>query len=286
MRTIYLNVLLILIFAVVACNGMGRVRIGKPNDTSIPGPTGPITQSLVFTRANSNNLSMSAANFGTYDKRTFSFGYWFKDVSVGIHRFGHAHSNGNPAAGGNWAFFGDINPSNHDEFETFQTDGTVVYGHIEGTTAYTDTASWHYIKFDVDLNQSDQTNRMVMTVDSVRTTSFTTASWPDGVNPVYTSATDVSFGGNSPDSNPGSAHYWPDGNRCMIFLFSGRIPTTNELVNSGANTPRDFHTNANLFSLIRGDESVIGTDQILKTAWTNGTSFSGSHLVTQSSDHP
>lgn len=266
----------------LGCLGMGH--IGKP----APSLSGPVTKSLLFNRNVSNWLSMSAVNFGTnWNHRLFTWFVCGKRTSTGVHSFAFAQSIGDPNQAP-WSFFGDISPSDQAEMEIFNLSGTNTYGKLESTTTYTSTTAFQTLQFDVNLDASDQTNRMVMTFNGTRVTNFGTTQWPDGVTDVYTDQADpMTIGGNSLAANGGSEHYWWPGNLCWMAFFSGRNPANSELVD-GNNKPKDLAGVPNLYSLIRGDESVIGTDEVITHAWSNnsGNPNDGLTPITTSSSVP
>ena len=226
------------------------------------GGAGLPTRSLSFASASSQGLSMSATDFGSYNRSKFAISLWTKRASTGSSVILAPFATGQRGFqlawdGGSLGFF-SINAS----------DGST-NGGLTTSATFTNTSHWYHILVWFDVDNPSSGNRMRMWIDGSEITSFSFDTAP--TNPVTNSTADYFVGGQS-------AFGFLNGLIYQLGFFSGTLPVIGDVYNSGS--PVDISGLTGLWSYLDCAGNDPTRDGVRAANWTNNNS------VTTSTDIP
>ncbi len=213
-----------------------------------------------FSLDNTNYLSISDANFGSFDRAKFAISIWFKNAADPGTSFLYTQY-----AVGSDASFRLGFAADRVSFLT-SADGSVANGNLTTTATYTDTTTWHHVLVHYDSDNATAGDRMRMWVDGSEITAFDVDTNPTA--DVHDSSLAVNVGALS-----GGTTY--EGLVYMPLFFSGILPSVDDLYDLDF----DVTTISGLKSFLLASSANIGNDLYL-TDWTNNNS------VTVSTDIP
>jgi len=213
------------------------------------------TRSLDFESSSSQQLSMSSANFGAFNRDKGTFSLWLKVESAAIlgrntpvWEKGQGSSNKSFRLGFNdaSAFFLEISTNGN------TWDGLLV------TNATYSIGTYRHIKCLYDLQNSTANNRLRIWVNGSEISSFSSRTNPPQVS-LFNSNDTVQIGGGPGDY---------DGLIYQPAYFSGMDVDIANLYNAGQ--PRDVTQLSGLYSLLQTTATGDLTDDyILAANWTN-----------------
>jgi Concanavalin A-like lectin/glucanases superfamily len=218
------------------------------------------THSLDFERSSSQSLSITDANFGSYDRAKFAISLWLKK-----------ESNVDSAiitqwASGQFAFEAGFDGNRLSLIS--EADGSNVNGSLTATATVTGT-SWHHVMWHFDSANATAGNRMRLWFDGSEVTTFDSDINPNAA--VFDSNAVVTIGGPS-----AFGHY--DGLIYQLGFFSGSLPSIGSVYNAGS--PVDISGLTGLYSFLDCAGNDPTSDGVLASNWTNNNG------VTTSTDIP
>lgn len=210
--------------------------------------------SIDFEAGSSQYLSMSDANFGSYDKAKWAVSVWYKRESTGANMGIFCQDE----SAGQRAFNIIFNSTSKIRVRTYQ-DGTNVAGDIITTATYTDTSAYHHILFWYDSANATAGNRMRLWHDGTEVTVFDTDTNPTAA--VHDSTGIVTVGAQGIPSN------YFDGLLFQTAFFSGTLPAIGDVYDAGA--PVDITGLTGLYAYLDVAGGSVVSDGVLSTDWTN-----------------
>jgi hypothetical protein len=225
--------------------------------------------SLDFEANNTEYLSMSDANFGSYDLDLGTFSAWIRLESLGGDRTLLCQMTTETS---NFAFRMGVNAGGQIQFDVSTNGGISSSNGRLISTATLSTSTWYHLKYLYDMQNNSQGNRMRIWLDGSEVTAFDTDTRPPKTS-MYNSTSSV-YIGEDPDS--GGSY---DGLIYQPAFFSNVDVPIGDLYNSGS--PKDVTGISGLYSLLNTkDADTLEDDYVLSTNWTN------TNTVTKSSTIP
>ncbi len=232
-------------------------------------------QSLNFVAASSQQLALTDANFGAFNKAKFA-------ISCRVKRASTSGSTSytimtQQAVGATDVCF--ILRFNNDRLDFLtSTDGTTVNGRLLTSATFTSTSDWISILIYFDSANATAADRIQMYTalngaSLTRQTAFTTNTNPSAA--ARDSAAAMRIGNNGPSTEDYDGTIW------QLAFFSGTLPSLAVIETAGA--PNDLVGATGLWSILDvnvGGSSNVTHDGVLATAWTN------TNTVTASNDTP
>ena len=202
-----------------------------------------------FTRASSQYLHISNADFGAFDAGRILFQAEIQRYSTGTKQ---RIIDKQQTASSDESFYVEITAADKLHVEVF-TDGTD--GELLTTATYTGTTDFMVVTVEFDKNEASP---LKLYVDGTQITAFDTETQPTG--DIETSTGDVYIGSDSAGANTF------DGLMHNVGFFSGALPSITQTV-CGNNKSCELATITNIHSLLAPGTTV--NDYVLSADWTN-----------------
>lgn len=245
----------------------GITRLGMISGS---GGGGVPNRSLDFERSSSQYLSMSDANFGSFNRNKGTFSLWVKKVSdLGLSVYGALWTQ---FVSGSMSFALGFDAVARLRFDVSTNGGLTTNNGVLTTNVTYSNSTWYHIKALYDMQNATAANRLRLWVNGSEISSFA-----DRTNPpqtaIYNSSAAVLIGRNEDDNT------YHDGLIFQPAYFSGEDVDVSYLYNAGA--PKDVTAISGLYSLLNTTDGSTITDDYVKTAsWTNN------NTVIKSTDVP
>ena len=211
-------------------------------------------------------MSMSNADFGSYDHDTFALSFWYYvDVAGGGGRSFYRKG----TSSNNTDFYCGLNGS--DEFQIFlyKSDGSGdVVGQLQTSATFGPLVSspagvWYHVLIHFDINNTVADDRIKLWIDGTEITSFAARTNPT-----------VSVSDFGAEIRVGRTF---EGLMYQPAMFSGSLPSISDVYNaSSPATPKDIANLSGLHSLMtipKGDltKDAVLTDEAVSppVVWTN-----------------
>lgn len=218
-------------------------------------PLVPVFQNLyhaIFVAAASQLIKMTSANFGAYDRQKFTISVFVTFNSVGtvqkIVQKGKGSDRGltlHQNAGFGLVFLGSTNGTSWDvNLTTFDTYSAGVERHF---------------KLDYDSANAIVSDRVRLTVDGTRVTTFTTETYPTLNASIFDSAGDIEWGGLT------SASQYLNGLLDEAAITSGTNPAASSFRDTVTGKAKDLTGLSGLWSWMRAENNWF--DTVLKIFW-------------------
>lgn len=218
----------------------------------------PPAKSLSFTKASTQSLTMSDANFGAFNLAKFAIALEIQRATAsGSTTFTLMCQQG--VGGTDLSFKLDL--INDAISFTTSVDGVTVDGQIKTNATYTSTSTFYRILVWFDSAQAAGGDRMRMFVDGPEITSFAIDTNPTAA--ARNSGSSVRIGANG----LGTTDY--DGLIYNLALFSGSLPTAAQLWQGGSGSAINPTGITGLWSNLDVASNVVTHDAVISTAWTN-----------------
>lgn len=217
--------------------------------------------SLDFEYSSAQSLSISKANFGTFDRAKFAVSVWLKAESffTGGPIF-HQYVPGTRSFSLVWAGGGTFDIST-------SSDGSTATGRLVTSAAFNSTSTWYHLLFHYDSANATAGDRMRLWINGTEITSFGSDVNPS--SPVYDSSDDIRIG------EYGGAGY--DGLMYQFAFFSGHLPSISDLYNAGS--PLPIRSLPGIHSMLEVKNGVVTDDYVLTPNWTNNGGVSSSTTI-------
>lgn len=220
--------------------------------------------SLDFERDNGSYLSMSDADFGSFDRAKFAISARIYVESLPFYIF----AKGSTVTTLN-GFSLHVTSAGNLEFITFASGG------LEGRLrkdAVISTGQWYHIMAHYDSANATAGDRMKMWLAGSEITSFDVDTNPS--NPVGSESDNINVGRNTDDSSGLS-----DGLLYQPAIFSGVLPTIDQVYHPSTGAPRNVKLISGIKSMLDVAGGDVTNDALLgvqspPASWTNNATGS------------
>ncbi len=241
--------------------GIGFGALSSSSSHGLP-PIGLPTRSLSFTSASSQSLSISNANWGSYNRAKFAVSLWFKRQTDGANQALLVKGDN---SSGTTEF--DIRLLSSNALDIKVYDGSGGVGVLRTNNAFT-SGIWHQMLFWYDSSNSTAGDRMKLWTNGSEETSFSVDTNP--TLPAATTSQPVGYGvldaGGTPSQFMNGLIYQP-------AFYSGVLPTISQVwvdLGGGNQGARDVSGISGLYSLLNTDATTsLEDDYVLSANWTN-----------------
>lgn len=208
-------------------------------------------------------LSMSDANFGSYNLSKLTISLWWKLSSNATRHF---IAQGTGAASDAFTVL-----LQSDKIEWNVSDGaSYAAGRLVTTSSFTDTTSWHHLLLWWDVANGTANDRMKMWIDGTEITSFGTRVNPSVAMNNSTSA--ITIGANAAGGQKFAGYIY------QPLVVSNVLVPISSLWDGGK--PKDARSLSGLYSLLDTNiKDALEDDYVLSTNWTNNGTITKSTIV-------
>jgi hypothetical protein len=240
------------------------IRFGAFAASGAGGGGGAPTRSLSFVAASTQYLSMSSANWGSYNRAKWAYSCWF-NTSTGNVQFISKADQTNAAAS---EFYIKLNSG---AVEILSYSGAAADGELRTTATTFADGNWHNLLFWFDSANATAGNRMQLWLDGTKISSFSVQSNPTGAVDTTAELTRIGAIANDPASDM-------DGLIYQSAFYSGTLPSIGAIYNAGS--PLDVSGISGLYSLLNTNATdPLTQDFVLATAWTNNNTVTKSSTI-------
>lgn len=245
------------------------IGFGVKKAAATGGCSGCPTQSVNFTAASSQYLSISDANFGAFDKAKFAYSVWYNlnssSVSGPYQLLAQQDSLGTSTA-----FHININTSGQIDAFVFTDCAGATSGRLTTTaTTFGGSGVWHHLLFWWDSANATAGDRMRLWMDGTEITSFANDNNPTLA--MCDSTTTVQAGALHDDS------WFMDGKEYQAAVYSGSLPLIGTLYSSGH--PLNITGASGLWSVLDVSGGAVTHDGVLGASWTNNNGSTASSTI-------
>lgn len=223
-------------------------------------------KSIDFELSSAQYVSISDANWGSYDRNKFAISFWIKRESIGITSFVCAKGTGN-TSGTREFRIGFLN-TNKLQITVDCSDGSSAT--LLTTATYASTSDWIHVLFWFDAANGTSGDRMRLWVDGTEVTAFDTDTAPNAG--LATIGGDTRVGANI------STNYF-DGLVYQWAFFSGSLPAVTDLRDASTGKPKSVIGLPGLKSVLDVEGDVVTHDGKLASAWTNNNTAVASATI-------